>query len=558
MQSSASFAGRAASRIGSGWQAPLFLCLAAGLLYTVNLDRLPNPDELHHALAARGLLEDGTPRIAEGIYERGLLYTWMVAGSYALFGDSLFVARLPAVACMALLVGALFCWIRREAGPLAAWIGAGLFAVSPFAVDMAQFSRFYAPQCLTFFVGAVLVHEAVLTTDGLRRRLLLGALALPPLLLAVYFQPTTLMGLVGVGLWGAGALAIPWLADPAVPRRRKLLTLGGVLLAGTIAAAAALATGIPQDFWRQYRWSPLFNQGLEDRFWFYHAWYSLLYPSLWPATGLLALVALAARPRAGSFALVVFAVAFLLNSLGAAKNLRYLVYAQVFLFVLWGIALAQLWPLLQGFGRDLRSALAKALDRLAPGLGRLGTVLLAGGVLVLLATNPFWLRTASFLGDFSIPPEQPPPNWPMVHDRLMPLVTQADVVVTTEELATLYFLGRYDVRFSPSKMNELPEEEQHEFGRDHRTGRPVITNEQSLLRIFACYPKGVILGPTASWNNPILISEHLADLIRANAEPVALPPASRIFAYAWDNPPSVPRRPECAGLPRFPAGESAS
>ncbi len=109
--------GLAARRTTASWLAPLCLALAAGLLYSINLGRLPQPDELHHAIAARGLLAHGIPSIAEGQYDRVLLHSWMVAGAYALFGDSLAVARLPSVLCMAVLVGLMFVWLRRELTP---------------------------------------------------------------------------------------------------------------------------------------------------------------------------------------------------------------------------------------------------------------------------------------------------------------------------------------------------------------------------------------------------------------------------------------------------------
>ena len=78
-----------------------------------------------------------------------------------------------------------------------------------------------------------------------------------------------------------------------------------------------------------------------------------------------------------------------------------------------------------------------------------------------------------------------------------------------EELGALYYLGRYDVRFSRSKLDELPRAERREFGLDPRTGRPVVSTRESLERILACYPSGVILGPQASWNNRILLDQDL-------------------------------------------------
>lgn len=554
MLSSTTLGDRAVGRTGTtGWLTPLLLMLAAGLLYTINLDRLPHPDELHHAIAARGLLEHGSPAIAEGVYTRTLLHTWMVAGAYALFGDSLAVARLPSLVCMALLVGLLFAWLRHQAGPLAAWIGAGLFAVSPFAVDTAQFARFYAPQCLALFVAAVLIHEAVLSREGLRRRLVLAALALPPLLLAIYFQPTSLIGMAGIGVWALGALALPWLAHDAVPARRKLAWSLGAVALGLVALLLAWQMGILADLWRRYRWTPLFNQDTQDQFWFYHAWFSLLYPTLWPLTGILGLVAVAARPRPAAFALTVFALAFLLNSIAAAKSLRYIVYAQPFLFAVWGIGLAALWPPLRGFLGRLRQELARGLGELGRPYRPVSGLLVAGAVLFLLLANPAWLRTTALLADITVPPEQPMADWPKVKPALEPWLQRADVVVTTEELATLYFLGRYDIRFSRSKLAELDAAEQREFGIDFRTGRPVISTTDSLERVFACYPTGVILGPRTSWNNPKLIDAESARLIEAQAQAIPLPPGSHMFAYGWEREAGTPppAAAACADLPRL-------
>lgn len=550
--------GQARSLAGATWLAPLCLALAAGLLYLVNLGRLPQPDELHHALAARGLLANGVPSIAEGQYDRVLLHSWMVAGAYALFGDSLAVARLPSVLCMAVLVGLMFVWLRREAGSPAAWIGTVLFALSPFAVDTAQFARFYAPQCLALFVAAMLIHAAVLERTDQPRGIVLAGLALPPLLLAIYFQPTTLIGMAGIGLWAAGALLLPWLADANVPLARRLgLTLGALAL-GLALIAAVWLSGILDELWHRYRWTPLFNRGTQDQFWFYHAWFSLLYPSLWPLTGILGLVAIVHRPRPAAFALTVFAMAFLLNSIAAAKSLRYIVYAQPFLFSVWGIALAALWQALGEFLARLRQGLS---DRLAD-LGRpyrpVSWLLLAGAILFLLLGNPTWLRTTALLADITIPPEVPMADWPRARPVLEPWLATADVVVTTEELASLYFLGRYDLRFSRSKLEELPDAEQKEFGIDPRTGRPVISTTASLSRVLACYPKGIILGPDTSWNNPTLLDADQVELIKQHARPLALPPGSHMFAYVWEQTSGDPATADCAVLPRLVQSPNAA
>ena len=538
----------ATGRPAVAWRAPTFLALAVGLLYCINLDHLPHPDELYHVLAAQGMVATGEPRIAEGLYTRTLLYTWLVARCFALFGESLSVARLPALLPMAALVPVLFVWLHRVADARAAWLGAILFALSPFAVDIAQFSRFYALQMLTLFVAAICTYAAM-EPRPLPQRLAHGLGALFCAMFAVYLQPNSFLGLAGLGLWLAGVVLLPILVDRKVALRGKLILVGGLSALGVLALLALWAIGILPELWSLYRTTPIFNQGTESQFWYYHAWYSLLYPSLWPATGILALSAIAARPRAGTFLTVVFAVAFLLSSFAAAKNLRYIAYAQPFLFALWGIGLAAWWTPLEQFLRRLAQGLRAAVPYGWPAPQRIAGILLAGGVGWLLLANPAWLRTVTVLADINVPPELPRTNWPVARDALEPWLARADVVITTEELGALYFLGRYDVRYSPSKLGELAPDQQHEFGIDHRTGRPVIATPESVELLMDCYPSGLVVGPIEDWGKPYKISDALAGIITARAHPIELPPRSRLFAYGWDRPADEPRPAACAELP---------
>ena len=538
-----------AERTSWRWRGPLALFLGFALLYSINLGKLPNPDELHHVLAAKSLLETGEPRIAEGYYTRTFLYTWLVAKSFAVFGYSLSAARVPALLPVAALVALLFIWLRQVAGTRAAWIGALLFGLSPFSVEIAQFSRFYGLQMLSLFVAAVCTF-AIPTSDGTGRWLALGLGAAAASVLAFYLQPTTIMGLVGMGLWLTGALLLPLLLGTGLSRRHKLAWLVTLVGLGVVAVLAATALGVPQRFWATYRSTPLFNQRSDGQFWYYHAWYSLLYPTLWPATGVLSLVAIAARPRAGSYLVTVFATAFFLSSFAAAKNLRYFAYAQPFLFALWGIALAALWRPLASWLGVLASRLRAALPADWPMPARAATrVMMALALGFLALANPAWLRTATMLANVTVPPEQPPADWPAADAALRPWVERAKVVVTTEELGALYFLGRYDVRYSPSKLGELAPDQRREFGLDHRTGRPVIATKASLERLIDCYPSGLIVGPAEDWGKPHKINGELARLITDRASPVALPARTGLYAYAWERPPPSARPPSCDELP---------
>jgi hypothetical protein len=543
-----------AARTLPAWAAPALVFLAACLLYAINLDRLPHPDELYQILPAEGLLATGEPRLADGVYTRAYAQTWLIAQSIRLFGDSLPAARLSSVLGVAAAATLLFVWLRSTAGAGAAWLAAAGYALSPMAVDTAQFARIYGVQTGAFTLACVLAYAALAPGAGRRRPVLL-ALALPPLLLAVHLQPTTLFGAAGLGLWGAGALGLPLLTDPAVPPGRKRATLAAAAALGVLALAGAWASGILGELWREYRSTPLFNQQNQNEFWFYHAWFSLLYPSLWPLTGVLMLAALAASPRPASLALAVFAVGFLLNSFGASKALRYIAYAQPFLFALWGMGLAALWRPLAGFASRLAAGLAASLP--SPPLGPAGARRVAGALvgaalLFLLLANPAWVRTVTLLADVPVPGEEPSPDWAAARPALDPFLDRVPVVVTTEELGAQYYLGRFDVRFSPSKLGELPEDQQREFGLDPRTGRPVVSTIDSLRLIFDCHPEGLFLLASRQWGREHLFNEAVRRLILERAERVPLPPRTRVTAYAWRHPEGTSRPEACAGLPPLP------
>ena len=117
----------------------------------------------------------------------------------------------------------------------------------------------------------------------------------------------------------------------------------------------------------------------------------------------------------------------------------------------------------------------------------------------------------------------------------------------------LYYLGRFDVTLSGSRLSELADDA--EFSRDDRTGRPVISRPESVELIMACYPDGLLLTNTNKWRHPAQLDNQVADLFERYAEPVEVPRGSRIVAYAWGQtdidpppdgcpPPSSLRAPE--------------
>jgi 4-amino-4-deoxy-L-arabinose transferase-like glycosyltransferase len=110
--------------------AVLVLRLLAGAFRQAVLDGLDGPldvDEARLALAADGALQTGLPTMPTGrLYPRGLLNTYLIAGSSALLGRHDFAVRLPSVVAGTLLVPMMFL-LGRLLGGTAAGLAAGSF-----------------------------------------------------------------------------------------------------------------------------------------------------------------------------------------------------------------------------------------------------------------------------------------------------------------------------------------------------------------------------------------------------------------------------------------------
>ncbi|MCS6877837.1 MAG: glycosyltransferase family 39 protein [Geminicoccaceae bacterium] len=535
---------------GGSFRPALFLFGASLAFYAINLDRPEIHDELHHVLAARGLLETGEPRIAEGLYWRGYLVTRLVAFSFALFGEGLWSARLPSVLVAALLPPLLFFWVRRAAGPLAAWLAAGLYAVSPFAVEIAQFARFYALQTLAFTLAAWAVWSSFCEAATLGGRLARAAIAFGGLALAFELQPVTAIGVLGLAAW-----AVPALLLRLPDRRSRVLFAIGLVLAGLVFLLFFGEERL-RWLWRLYREVPLFNVPYKDQFWFYYVWYLMLYPTLWTLLAPCTLLALSRAPALASFAAATFAVSFLLSSFAGSKGLRYLAYAQPLLFVLWGIGLARVVEHLPALWQKGRKALAEVLVGLGPRADAAARVLLAAAAVHVLLVNPFWLRTIGLLAAIPIGPEIPDPDWRRAAAVLRPLLAEVAVVTGTDDLANLYYFGRHDVLYSPTKFHELYDVVFRDFDRDPRTGRPVIATPAALERVIRCYPSGLFATAEGHWGKRFFVDEPIIALLERTAERVPLPPGSHVRAYRWSESsrPSLPAE-ACRDLPRpHPAG----
>ena len=533
----------AVSIVPWNWLAPVLLGALALAVRLPNLDHVALIDELYHFLPAQAWLADGQLRIAEGTYERTAPFTIFLAQWLGLFGENLTVARLPSLIAGVALVVLLFLWTRAVAGNLAAVLAALLLALDPEAVQISQFARFYALHGLLFWLGAVGTYRLVTAPPALGRSMLVALGIVVGFGAALYLQVITFIGLLGVAVWSVLALGLAWL--PTLSPRARWGGAIGVALVGGAVLVILMESGLAAELLARYRSTPVFQAEHRDDFWYYHGFLVIYYPSLWPLTALAVGVGLAYRPRPMAFCASVVAVAFVLHSFAGPKAMRYFAYAQPFLFVVWGIALAEILPRLRAFLEEVGTlALARLhLER----LGRPGVfAALAVALGFAVVANGAPMRTMANVFDIVIPPMRRAADWAAARDELAPWLADAPIVLTTSELEALYHLGRYDVLISRTRQSELHDRE--EFAIDPRTGRPVIATPESLALIMDCYLDGLIVSTGPRWRDPAGIDDAVANLIEATAEEVELV-AFDMKAYVWQQPDDARRAEACARLP---------
>ncbi len=537
----------------SSWLAPAVLGCLALAVRLPNLDHVAELDELYHFFAAQSWLAEGQLRVADGVYDRTALFTIFLAQWLGLFGENLIVARLPSLIAGTALVVLVFLWTRAVAGKLAALFAAVLLALDPEHLQLSQLIRFYTLQCLFFWLGAIGTYRLVTSpSPGPGRSLLLAVGTVVCFGAALYLQVTTLIGLLGVAVWLALAWGLPRLAR--YPPRTRWGIAAALAIVGGAAIAVLVETGLTAELLARYRSTPLFGADDRDAFWFYHAFLTIYYPTLWPLVALAVVIGIAYRPHPTALCACVVAVAFVVHSFAAPKGMRYLSYALPFLFVLWGIVLAEVWPRVWRFLEDVGM---RAMTWLGLGqLGRPGVYAMLATVLVFtIAANGAWVRTAAEMFGFVIPPMKRQPDWAAARDPLASLLADAAIVLTTNELSALYYLGRYDVLVSKSRLSEI--RDGAEFSLDPRTGRPVIATPESLALIMDCYPDGLIVADYGRWGNPAQLDDTVADLVEARAEEVEVQ-AAGMLAYVWRQPDDARRAETCVSLPAHVADHAAA
>ena len=292
----------------------------------------PRIDELLHYFAAKSLLHGGTPALFYGSYTRAIDFTRLAAGSMALLGETLVAVRVPAAVAGALLVAAVYAWLRREAGQGPAVLAAIFLALMAPAVDMAQFGRFYTLQGLLVFIGIALFGTVIAGGLGRTAALLAAGVGLLALAEAFRLQITTAIGLAGLGVWAGVVITL------RVRRRVPTWLIAAAWAAALLGMALALRTQAFLHLYHSYRSTALWAvpTAHDPRFYYYGLakWFGPLLDLLPIAT----LVAIARQPRPALFCAAIFYTGMAMLSFGGMKADRYAYFLLPFFACLWAMA----------------------------------------------------------------------------------------------------------------------------------------------------------------------------------------------------------------------------
>lgn len=511
----------------------LLLWLLALSINLFNMNHPPRYDELYHVLAARSWSEDGTLAIGDGTYTRAALFSIITGWMFNALGPGLAVARIVPVLATSALVVSVFLWTRSNAGRTAAWIAALLICVSSETVELAQFIRFYSLHALLFFVGAVIVYRLVSTrhdTPAMKGQLALVAAVCFGI--GIHLQMTTLVGALGLVVWAFVAFALQALSRPR-QHRHTVLVIALIAATVVVVGVIGLYTGLLDKLWATFRAQALWAQG--STFLLYHGVLLKAYPSFYSMLPVVVCIALASRPKPALFCIIIFTVSVVVHSLGGMRGERYIFYVMPFFFALCAMALDASAAYLRQLSAHVYASLlpSEVGDRY---LRRLQCSVIALSVLFLIATNSGFYKTFKVLyrGPGAIHPQHNV-DWARARETLEPLLQESPVLVTTNGLSSLYYLGRLDIEYNASHLYET--ETGEEFAPDPRTGRPVISTAESLEKLMSCYKRGIVISEDWQWLNPLVgINAEAAELLKERARPVPLPNRAKLVAFQWDNP----------------------
>ena len=497
-------------------------------------------DELYHLLAGRSWAEEGTFRMLDGEYLRSRGFTALVGYTFELFGRSdLYIARLPSVLAGALLTSAIFIWLSRQASIQAGWLGALLFCFSSYAIVNTQFTRFYALQALTVWLGAVAIYKLLALPDPRRGWWLMAAASIA-FLAAIHLQITTVIAIMALALWALIDLSSQPGVRVMARKAWKSIKMRTVILLA-VAALVVIIVMFSGGLLHQFRFTPRWAAPDQNNFLYYFNEFFFTMPILWLFLPLAAVIALAHWPRPAFFCIVMTAVPLILQSLGGMKSSRYVFYALPFMFALWGMATAILLPVIwKAIEQGIAALQQVTAWRFPPSaVAALGSFLMAISLAFAIIANPVYRITVKSLVRDAVAgirqpsrliASPPDPPWSDHASALRAAIGNPSVLLVGDDFNVIAYLGNYDLLINTHRVEDIPPK--GEFVLDPRTGRRAISRPETIAKVISCYGDGAVVVSDERWRTYIGISNEAADAIEQLAQPV-VPAIPGFHVFKW-------------------------
>jgi hypothetical protein len=124
------------------------------------------------------------------------------------------------------------------------------------------------------------------------------------------------------------------------------------------------------------------------------------------------------------------------------------------------------------------------------------------------------------------------PDWAKAAPALRAVADSVEVVVSSNDLKSLYYLDRLDYTLSAFNLTHvkgnLPE-----FGISEKTGLPVISDPGSIAKVIDTHPSGLVVVERYDWHERAGVPGGTGNYISAHTEPVPLDGHWRLLAFRW-------------------------
>jgi hypothetical protein len=349
-------------------------------------------------------------------------------------------------------------------------------------------------------VAVIAAFEAAAPARSALVRLLLVAACVAALFAAWQLQEVTVIALLGLGI---AVLVAAWVDRRASWNLRRH---GGRLAFGltgllVVVGIAWFFSRSGSRFMSASLWAA--DRALEPQFYLIRGAGQL--PLLWPLAPVLTAMALLRWNRPVIFAAAFFVVCLVFHSIAAQKALRYFFYAWPFLCAVLGCGIAA------AVHYGLRYLRAQGWNT---GRQRASAVVMLAAITILMSQEG--QRTLKWMSGELQPFDNAEYelDWTAAVQSLESEIREHHVLVTSNSMKALYFIGDYDVEFNPSVVPETRSGE--EFGMDYRTGRPVIGTVGSLARVTGGAERVLVLVERRKVASPFFAHTGIVEWLDGN------------------------------------------